>query len=126
VLVKWWLLAIPQYIVVGIFMGGWWGLTSHSRSSWVFSSGGGLISLLALVAVVILAFRGRYPAHLFDFIMGMNRWCYRVLAYALLMRDEYPPFRFDPGALDPGYAPLETVPVEAPSAETSSGEPSQP
>jgi hypothetical protein len=118
VLVKWWLLAIPQYVVVGIFVGGWWGLTSNSHNSWVFSSGGGLVSLLVFVAVVILAFKGRYPAHLFDFIMGMNRWCYRVLAYALLMRDEYPPFRFDPGALDPGYAPLEAPPVE-----TSSGEP---
>jgi hypothetical protein len=99
VLVKWWLLAIPQYLVVAIFAGGW-GFGSHG--AWRTAGGGGLISLLALLSAVVLAVRGRYPTGLFDFAMGLNRWCYRVLVYAALMRDEYPPFRLDSGGADPG------------------------
>jgi Domain of unknown function (DUF4389) len=99
VLVKWWLLALPQYLIVGFFAGGW-GL--GWSGGWRSASGGGLISLLAVIAGVILLIRGRYPRSIFDFVMGMNRWCYRVLAYAALMRDEYPPFRLDTGGTDPG------------------------
>ena len=92
VLVKWWLLAIPQYLVVGILAGGW-GI-GHA----------GLITLLAVVSAVILAVTRHYPTQLFDFIMGLNRWVFRVLAYSALMRDEYPPFRLDAGGSEPGHA----------------------
>lgn len=81
VLVKWWLLAIPQYIVVGIFQGG-------GRS-------GGLVFVLAIFAGVALLFTGKYPKDIFNFVVGMNRWSIRVGAYAALMTDQYPPFRLD-------------------------------
>jgi hypothetical protein len=87
VLVKWWLLAFPHYIVVGIFAGGW-----GPRFA-----GPGLVGALVLFAGVVLLFRERYPRDMFDFVMGMNRWSLRVAAYAALMRDEYPPFRLDMG-----------------------------
>jgi len=64
------------------------------------SGAGGLIPLLAVIAAVILAVRGRYPDSIFEFAMGMNRSCYRVLAYAALMTDEYPPFRLDMGGTE--------------------------
>ena len=104
VLVKWWLLAIPHYVIVGVFGSGLWWSWSFGRGD---DGGGGvigagLIGLLVLVAAVILLFTGRYPQPLFDFVMGMQRWTYRVFAYAGLLRDEYPPFRLDTGGSDPG------------------------
>jgi hypothetical protein len=100
VLVKSWLLAIPQYLVVGIFAGGaFMGLPGHDH--WVWRSGGGLIGLLVVVAGVVLLFRGRYPRSVFDLVVGLDRWVYRVVAYAALMTDRYPPFRLDQGGGEP-------------------------
>jgi len=104
VLVKWWLLAIPHYIVVAFFEGGF----GHF---W----GPGLIGVLVLFAAVVLLFKQHYPRDMFDLVMAMNRWTFRVVAYAALMRDEYPPFRLDIGPTErnvPGAAPPEMT--EAP------------
>ncbi len=102
VLVKWWLLAIPHYIVVGLFTSGLiWYYTEFDGDN-VFEVSGGLISLLVFIAALALLFTSRYPRGLFDLIMGLNRWVYRVWAYAALMRDEYPPFRLDVGGREEG------------------------
>ena len=99
VLVKWWLLAIPHYVVVGILVGG---TTTWSAGGEVVTVGTvGLISWLVLVAVVWLLFTGRYPRSLFDLLLGLNRWVQRVIGYAALMTDEYPPFRLDQGETEP-------------------------
>jgi len=84
VLIKWWLLAIPHYIVVAFILGGFGGI-------W-----GGLTFFLAIFGAVSLLFNGRYPADIFKLVMGFNRWTLRVVAYATLMTDEYPPFRLEP------------------------------
>ncbi len=83
VLVKWWLLAIPHYIVVGVFQGG----------AGFYELG--LTFILTIFAGVTLLFTGRYPEEIFRLVVGMNRWTLRVAAYAALMTDEYPPFRLD-------------------------------
>lgn len=113
VLVKWWLLAIPHYIVVGIFVGGGWA---------AMNAGGGLVFVLVFFAVVALLFTGRYPRTIFDFVLGMNRWVLRVAAYAGLMTDQYPPFRLDMGGADPAVAvPPAPAAPRAPAAGWSAG-----
>ena len=72
-LVKW-LLAIPHYIVLAIL--------------WLIAF---FITIIAWFAILIV---GKYPKGMFDFVVGIDRWTYRVLAYvALLSTDRYPPFR---------------------------------
>lgn len=97
-LVKWWLLAIPHYLIVAGFVG--WTVWGDSRD-WAVLPPGGLISLMVLIAAVILLFTARYPKPIYDFVLGMNRWAFRVAAYALLMTDRYPPFRLDLGGNEP-------------------------
>lgn len=80
VLVKWWLLAIPHYIIVGFFQGGG-------------RNGSGLTPILAIFAAITVLFTGKYPKDIFKLVVGTNRWSYRVYAYASLMTDHYPPFR---------------------------------
>ncbi|HEY5248316.1 MAG TPA: DUF4389 domain-containing protein [Dermatophilaceae bacterium] len=99
VLVKWFL-AIPHLIIVGILLGSSTN-AANQHNSWSSNGNIGLLSILALVAVVIFAFSGRYPQGLFDLLMGLHRWVFRVWAYLLLMTDEYPPFRLDSGGDDP-------------------------
>jgi hypothetical protein len=45
--------------------------------------------------------------------MGLNRWVYRVVAYATLMTDRYPPFRLDQGGDDT------TIALGQPAAQDS-------
>jgi uncharacterized protein DUF4389 len=111
VLVKWWLLAIPHYIIVGLFVGG---LRIAIRSeTWSIVSGG-LIGILVLVAGLMLAFTARYPTGLFDLVMGLNRWVLRVGAYVGLMTDRYPPFKLEMGGADPAGT-LTVPPHSAPA-----------
>ena len=97
VLVKWWLLAIPHYIVITLFLGGSWSTGDFGE----YASVPGLITVLVLFAAIALLFTGRYPRSIYDFVLGMNRWVYRVIAYAMLMTDKYPPFRLDLGPDEP-------------------------
>ena len=124
VLVKWWLLAIPHYLVVGAFVGGGTWFVWESTGG-VRSGAPGLIGLLVLIAAVILAFTGRYPQQIFDFVLGMNRWALRVAAYGALMTDDYPPFRLDMGGDDRGGTMTLSGPT--PTAEpTAPAEPTPP
>jgi hypothetical protein len=58
------------------------------------------ISLATTCACWVLLFTGRYPESIFKMVAYYARWHGRVDAYALLLRDEYPPFS---GAEDAAY-----------------------
>jgi len=72
-----WLFAIPQLIVVYL-------LTIVAE----------ILTFLAWFAILIT---GRYPKSFFEFASGTLRWQANVYTYVWLMRDEYPPFSWDPG-----------------------------
>lgn len=111
VLVKWWLLAIPHYLIVALFAGGVaYGVSGADDESWISIS---LIGVLVLVAAVVLLFTGRYPQQVFDLVLGLNRWVLRVAGYVALMTDEYPPFRLDMGGHEPPTALAERQPAPA-------------
>jgi len=77
VLVKWWLLALPQILLC-----------------WAMEP---LLQVLCFFAAWRLLFTGTVSGGMFDLLMGIVRWRYRVAVYVSLMSDEYPPFRLDLG-----------------------------
>ncbi len=91
-LVKWWLLALPHFAILAGLYGAW-------NVTWTWGDAQiqppGVVTVLVLVAGVMLAATGRYPREVFRLVVGIHRWLYRVIAYAALMRDEYPPFRLE-------------------------------
>ena len=125
VLIKWWLLALPHYLLLGLLIGG----TSYTTTSvingetttWTVASSS-LLSLLVCFAGVGLLFTARYPRGLYDLAIGIDRWVLRVIAYATLMTDAYPPFRLDQGGADPvePRGPLPSGPYGA-AARTREG-----
>lgn len=71
-LVKW-ILAIPHYVVLAILVVG--------------------VVIAVVIAWFAILLTGSYPRALFDYVVGVGRWFWRVDAYAFLMvTDRYPPF----------------------------------
>jgi len=74
-LVKWFL-AIPHYFIL----------------FFLFIA----VFFVTFIGWFAIIFVGRYPRGLFDFVVGVLRWTWRVQAYAILLAtDKYPPFRLN-------------------------------
>ena len=67
-----WLLAIPSMVVLMLLGIGMF-----------------VVSIIAFIAILVT---GRYPKGMFDFVVGVQRWGYRLSAYLYLLTDAYPPF----------------------------------
>jgi hypothetical protein len=83
VLLQRWLLGLPQIILC-------WSLEPF-------------LQMLCVVNAVWLLCIGTINQGMFDLLMGIVRWRYRVAVYVSLMRDEYPPFRMDLGNVQVGH-----------------------
>lgn len=114
VLIKSWLLALPHLILVGLLTTTW---SFTNRNGTRFGLNGGLLQLLVIIAAVVLLFTGRYPQGMFNLLMGLNRWMFRVIVYVALMTDVYPPFHLDQGPAEPTGGPR-PLPPPAPSQAT--------
>ena len=98
-LVKWWLLILPHFLIVGVLTTDWaW--TRGNGSSGAVLGGRSLLGLFVLIAMIAPLITKQYPPGLFNLIMGFDRWIFRVIVYAGLMTDTYPPFRLDMGATE--------------------------
>src|ERR1700752_3052535 len=62
-----WLLLVPHYICLFVL-----GIAAF------------FVAIISFFAVIIT---GRYPRGMFDFMVGVHRWAWRVQAYLLLMVD---------------------------------------
>src|SRR5256885_4140203 len=67
-----WLLLVPHYVAL--------------LALWVAATAVWVVGWFAIL------FTEQFPRGMFDFLVGVARWSYRVTAYFYLLRDEYPPF----------------------------------
>ncbi|MBI4279323.1 MAG: DUF4389 domain-containing protein, partial [Armatimonadetes bacterium] len=72
-----WLLVIPHFLILYAL--------------------GGLQAIITVIAFFAIIFTRRFPPGLFDLLVKATRWNANVSGYVLLMRDEYPPFTWEPG-----------------------------
>jgi hypothetical protein len=89
-----WLLAIPHLLIASALVA--------------------LRSVLTLVTFFTVLFTKQIPRSIFDVITMTYRYEWRVTSYALFLRENYPPFDFQPAADDDGVDPHTVVTLTYP------------
>jgi Domain of unknown function (DUF4389) len=82
-----WLLAFPHYVVLLFLLLG--------------------VVFAKLAALFAVLFTGRYPRGIFDYVVGVMQWGWRVQSYVGLLRDEYPPFSLHPAEPYPAVVEID-------------------
>lgn len=77
---------IPILIILGLLMGS--GSQADLDHGWTFQYEGA--ALIVLPTMLMLLFRQKYPRWWFDWNLALIKFAMRVVAYATLLRDEYP------------------------------------
>ena len=78
-----WLLAFPHFLILYAL--------------------GTVAGIAVLIAFFAILFTRRFPRGLFDFVVNTRRWNENMTAYIGLLRDEYPPFSWEPGVYPVTY-----------------------
>ena len=89
-----WLLAIPQLLIAAAL--------------------GQVRNILTLISFFTVLFTRHIPRSLFDMIAMTYRYEWRTTSYAFFLREEYPPFDFQPAASDDGVDPHTMVTLTYP------------
>jgi hypothetical protein len=85
------ILAIPHFLLVGGL-----GVSLLSRNGLAFTGEGGVlgavVGVLAIASWFTIMFGGPHIAGIREFTRFFLRWRVRMIAYAMLLEDQYPPF----------------------------------
>ena len=105
-------LAVPHLVLAGLpaltlgFGGGSLFWFSDGGGPWFGVASPGVIGavafVMAIIAWVAIVFTRKHPKGLWDFANFYLRWRSKSMAYAALLRDEYPPFGDGEYAVDFG------------------------
>jgi hypothetical protein len=79
----------PDHLSRGLIFIKWLLVIPHFIALFVLGIGAAVSMIIGFFAVL---FTGRWPRGLRDYMLGVLRWGLRVIAYAGLMTDVYPPF----------------------------------
>jgi len=82
---------IPIVVILALVSGDRSSAVTISETGERVRTGGTSIAFsIGAATALMLLFRQRYPRWWFDFQLALAKFSYRVAAYALLLRDEYP------------------------------------
>ena len=82
---------IPIVVILALVSGDRSSAVTISETGERVRTGGTSIAFsIGAATALMLLFRQRYPRWWFDFQLALAKFAYRVAAYALLLRDEYP------------------------------------